>query len=80
MCVWNTNQIIPRWVRLEGIPPLIKFKVMYYVVKTYEYALPLVVEQFDNLIDALDYANVLNRKRPDRYLVLKPLIKEDEDE
>lgn len=53
---------------------------MYYVVKIYEYALPLIVEQFDNLIDALDYTNVLNRKRPDRYAVLKPLIKEDEDE
>lgn len=43
---------------------------MYYVAKFFISTSPLIVESFDDLRDAIDYACILNRSGKGRYAVL----------
>lgn len=53
---------------------------MYYVAKLYKSSTPLIVEQFENLEDAADYAAIMNRSGKGNYTVLRPLTPEETDE
>lgn len=53
---------------------------MYYVAKLYKSTNPLIVEQFENLEDALDYTTIMNRSGKGDYTVLRPLTPEETDE
>lgn len=46
---------------------------MYYVAKLYKSTSPLIVESFDNIEDAMDYATILTRSGKGNYTVLRPL-------
>lgn len=50
---------------------------MYIVVKLYQYAKPLVVEQFDDLKLAQLYADVMTESGKGTYIVLMPVPKEE---
>ena len=57
-----------------------KIRYMYYVAKFYKNLNPSIVEQFENLEDAADYAAIMNRSGKGNYSVLRPLTKEETDE
>lgn len=48
---------------------------MYTVVKLYQYSKPLVVEQFDDLTLAQQYADVMTKSGKGTYIVLMPVPK-----
>lgn len=50
---------------------------MYYVVKLYKSSTALIVEQFENLEDAADYATIMKRSGKGNYDVLRPLTREE---
>lgn len=51
---------------------------MYIVVKLYQYAKPLVVEQFDNLTLAQQYVDVMTKSAKGTYIVLMPVPENEE--
>jgi hypothetical protein len=51
---------------------------MYTVVKLYQYTKPLVVEQFDDLTLAQQYADVMTKSGKGTYIVLMPVPKNEE--
>ena len=53
---------------------------MYYVTKVDKHSTSLIVEQFENLEDAADYASIMNRSGKGNYIVLRPLTPEETDE
>lgn len=53
---------------------------MYYVAKFFKHSTPLIVEQFESLEDAADYAAIMNRSGKGNYGVLRPLTMEETDE
>ena len=53
---------------------------MYYVAKVYKHSTALIVEQFESLEDAEDYASVMIRSGKGNYIVLRPLTLEETDE
>lgn len=50
---------------------------MYYVAKLYKSSTPLIVEQFENLEDAVDYTTIMKRSGKGNYDVLRPLTREE---
>lgn len=50
---------------------------MYTVVKLYQHVKPLVVEQFDNLTLAQQYADIMTKSGKGKYIVLMPVPKEE---
>lgn len=50
---------------------------MYYVAKLYKFTKPLIVEQFENLEDAVDYTTIMKRSGKGNYVVLRPLTREE---
>lgn len=46
---------------------------MYYVAKTYSYAKPVIVEEFEKSEDAYAYAEIMNRASKGTFIVLKPI-------
>ena len=58
----------------------IKLSHMYYVAKVYKHSTALIVEQFESLEDAEDYASVMIRSGKGNYIVLRPLTLEETDE
>ena len=52
---------------------------MYYVAKLYKVSTSLIVEQFENIEDAEDYAAIMNRSGKGNYIVLRPLTPEETD-
>lgn len=52
---------------------------MYYVAKLYKSSKPLIVEQFENLKDAVDYTTIMKRSGKGNYTVLRPLTLEETD-
>lgn len=53
---------------------------MYYVAKLFSHSTPLIVEQFEELRDALDYAEILNRSGKGKYVVLRNLTLQEADQ
>lgn len=51
---------------------------MYIIVKLYQHAKPLVVEQFDDLTLAQQYADVMTKSGKGTYIVLMPVPKNEE--
>lgn len=49
---------------------------MYIIVKLYQHTKPLVVEQFDDLTLAQQYADVMTKSGKGAYIVLMPVPKE----
>lgn len=47
---------------------------MYYVVKTYEILRPVVIEIFEDLEDAMEYANIMHRSGKGDYVVLTEVV------
>ena len=52
---------------------------MYYVAKLFKSISPSIVEQFENIEDAADYAAIMNRSGKGNYIVLRPLTPEETD-
>lgn len=44
---------------------------MYYVVELYEYALPTIVERFDDINDAVTYIEIMSRQKHGEYTIFK---------
>lgn len=54
---------------------------MYYVVKTYEILKPIVIETFEDLEDAMEYANIMHRSGKGDFTVLTEVVLQtDENE
>lgn len=43
---------------------------MYFVARIYKFSLPSIVESFENIVDAVAYAEIMTRAKGNQYVVL----------
>lgn len=53
---------------------------MYYVAKLYKSTTPLIIECFNNIEDAMNYATIMHRSGKGDYTVLRPLTTKEVEE